>query len=561
MNFQPQQQNQLFNLHFLFLFMALSPMLISAEALLADSLPDLLSKARNNEERVRLLLDASERYAGQNNPDALIYAHQAEQLAVKSGYSSGESKACNQLGILYFNTGILDSAAYYFHRSLKKYPPDADAYSLAVAYNNLGAIYLATGNHENAINYFEKALDALCRFKSLNDSLPLPGITNIYNNLGLIYKEKQDYAAASDYFEKGIGFAQMYPKEQRIYAKLLNNYGGILIMSGQRIKALDSLEKALRIRQKIEDFNGLMASYSNLGFYYSHFNNLPKSVDFTKKAFTLAMQFDAKRQIVANAETLQSLYEEMAMADSSLKYLKIAAAYREQVNADLAAAELEKQYLLEQYTEKLSNINKKLSVKRWQLVFIMAVILLLLALSVLLFQRQRKKLLQTNYVQNQLKENTLELKSENEALQNEVVNMNRKLTVKAMKEMQENRLMMEAFEKLQKIRQNGNDAHEIERLIRGLKRTGEKKFWKEFEIHFLKTNQEFFKRLHIVNPNLNANDRRLCALLKIGLSTKEISQITGRSVESINKSRIRLRSKLKLTHKKIRLSEFLVSLE
>ena len=44
--------------------------------------------------------------------------------------------------------------------------------------------------------------------------------------------------------------------------------------------------------------------------------------------------------------------------------------------------------------------------------------------------------------------------------------------------------------------------------------------------------------------NLTSNDRRLCALIKLNMSTKDISSITYQSTQTIKVARYRLRKKL-----------------
>jgi tetratricopeptide (TPR) repeat protein len=409
------------------IFLMLVSTMQSAEPMLSDSLKNLLERAKNDAERIELMLEISNHTAQSDNSTAMVYAHRAALLAALSDDRYAESKAGNQLGILYFKAGILDSAAFYFNRSLKYFPPDADAYTLAAGYNNLGAIYLAKENPDSAAIYFQKALEALHRFKSLNDSLPLPGVTSILNNLGLIYKEKKDYPAARRYFEEGIRSAHKYPKEQRIYARLLNNYGGILTLTGEMNRALDTLEKALRIRQKIEDFGGIVSSFSNLGFYYSEAYDLQNAVHYTKKAYHLSLQFDAKLKIAANAEMLQSLYEEMGLADSSLKYLKVAGTYREQIKTAEANAELQKQRLLDEYKRKVSALNKKKYNTIWQMSTIIFVVVVSVILLLFIYRRMRRKMQAMNSEKNQLRKKTQNQRSHNEILQNEVEIINKNL--------------------------------------------------------------------------------------------------------------------------------------
>ncbi|MBK8556285.1 MAG: hypothetical protein IPL65_11200 [Lewinellaceae bacterium] len=67
-----------------------------------------------------------------------------------------------------------------------------------------------------------------------------------------------------------------------------------------------------------------------------------------------------------------------------------------------------------------------------------------------------------------------------------------------------------------------------------------------FEIQIDDLNQEFFQKLREQFPDLSLYDLRLCVYLKIGLNSKEISEILKVLPSSINVSRSRLRKKLNL---------------
>lgn len=70
--------------------------------------------------------------------------------------------------------------------------------------------------------------------------------------------------------------------------------------------------------------------------------------------------------------------------------------------------------------------------------------------------------------------------------------------------------------------------------------------WYRIKAHFEKIYPDFFDRLREKYPNLTPNDHKLSALLRMNLSTKEISQILKITAPSTEISRIRLRKKLDL---------------
>ncbi|OYT15518.1 MAG: hypothetical protein B7C24_12665 [Bacteroidetes bacterium 4572_77] len=71
--------------------------------------------------------------------------------------------------------------------------------------------------------------------------------------------------------------------------------------------------------------------------------------------------------------------------------------------------------------------------------------------------------------------------------------------------------------------------------------------WLEFEKYFQEVHQKFYRELHRQFPDLTVNERKLCAFLRLNLSTKEIATITFKSPNTIVTSRKRLRKSLCLT--------------
>lgn len=84
--------------------------------------------------------------------------------------------------------------------------------------------------------------------------------------------------------------------------------------------------------------------------------------------------------------------------------------------------------------------------------------------------------------------------------------------------------------------------------------------WEEFELRFSNVYESFYKKLDALHPNLSALDKRICALIKLNLSTKEIANITKSSIRSIENIRTRLRKKIGLTNSKTDLNKYLLEL-
>jgi FixJ family two-component response regulator len=80
--------------------------------------------------------------------------------------------------------------------------------------------------------------------------------------------------------------------------------------------------------------------------------------------------------------------------------------------------------------------------------------------------------------------------------------------------------------------------------------------WKRFEENFDLVYENYLKRLGEMYPELNTADKKLCAYLKMDLSSKDIAPLLNMSVRSVEMSRYRLRKKMDLD-RDMNLGEFL----
>ncbi len=80
--------------------------------------------------------------------------------------------------------------------------------------------------------------------------------------------------------------------------------------------------------------------------------------------------------------------------------------------------------------------------------------------------------------------------------------------------------------------------------------------WHTVEAQLEKIHPGFLGRLQVKHPTISIKDKKLCAYLRLGLSSKEISGLQNIASKSVEIARIRLRKKLKISGK-TRLSNYL----
>ena len=69
-----------------------------------------------------------------------------------------------------------------------------------------------------------------------------------------------------------------------------------------------------------------------------------------------------------------------------------------------------------------------------------------------------------------------------------------------------------------------------------------------FQEAFNNADRDFLKKVKEIHSNLTPNDLRLCAYLRLNLSSKELSRLLSISLKSVEIKRHRLRKKMELPH-------------
>lgn len=165
------------------------------------------------------------------------------------------------------------------------------------------------------------------------------------------------------------------------------------------------------------------------------------------------------------------------------------------------------------------------------------------------YQRQKEKWRAENQrrIQEQQREAELEVvRLRNEQLQQDVESKNRELAISTMSLVKKNELLHQIKDALQK---EGTPEENIRKVVRTIDRnTDEEETWNFFKEAFENADRDFFKKIQEKYPVLTHNDLKLCAYLRLNLSSKEIAPLLNISVRSVEVKRYRLRKKMNLQH-------------
>ena len=176
------------------------------------------------------------------------------------------------------------------------------------------------------------------------------------------------------------------------------------------------------------------------------------------------------------------------------------------------------------------------------------------------YQNQKNKLIEDNNRKLELKEMEVEqelLKIKNEQLELDVNSKNRELAVSTMSLIKKNELLTAIKEDLKKTDDNSKNIKTVITTIN--KNISEEDTWDLFKEAFNNADKDFLKKIKSAHSTLTPNDLRLCAYLRLNLSSKEIAPLLNISVRSVEIKRYRLRKKMDLPHEQ-GLVEYILSI-
>ena len=180
------------------------------------------------------------------------------------------------------------------------------------------------------------------------------------------------------------------------------------------------------------------------------------------------------------------------------------------------------------------------------LVAVLLIILIINSVYRAYYNAQQQKLIKR--AKQKMRMNQLETKQKltelnNEKLKLDIENKNRELAISTMSLIKKNEFLNSIKSELSNVEGNKEIKNVLRIIDRNLNNTDD---WKFFQEAFNNADKDFLKKIGEKHPELTPNDLRLCAYLRLNLSSKEIAPLLNISYRSVEVKRYRLRKKMKL---------------
>ncbi len=543
-----------------------------------------LAKATQNRKRVRLLCELCERFYLSDTVVALDYAEKAAKIITKIEDSELKGKVLTLLGrckyrttdysgardnfkealfiqqeldnkgeiakLLYLMGNIsLSQSEYaqairYYDDSLELAEAIGDKASMEISYNNLGLVYRSIGDLHKSFDYHSRSL-------KLTLDHGLEDIGPVYLNIAIMYYEMHQNEKAIEYFDKA-NHAGKNNNNTLCIVKSLINKGNLLTDNKEFAEAITLFNEALAITADHDFHNERVKAMERSGFVHTLIKEKKAALGMYEEALELCKRYEIPNRVanilIHKAQLQFDLKNVENARTTALSGLKIAATSGEmKVEAEL--------YLLlaqcDKYDSKFEQAvahYEKYTIVREQI-----------------NRADEHKLIAEAHIRLEVEaalREHIHLKREKEILEQKLSAKNQELTAIALQLSKQNEVLGKVTTQLKEtLLSPGNKNHapvstvisEIECL-----RNSESD-WEFFSSQFNVIHKDFGSRLVDRFPDLSPKEVKVCLLMKLNLSTKDIANSLCLSNRTIEVHRYQIRKKIGLSQEE-NLQTFLMSL-
>lgn len=496
------------------------------------------------------------------SPDSsLTLLEKAHKDFLKKGDTTSAIKALLEMPFQYGQK--VDYAKSYDGLWLALFLADEseDDVSKASIYSSLGRLYSFYKKEGKAFEYLQTAL-------KINRGLVKKGVLEeavLVQNYYLIcatYRELGKPEIGKIYLDS------CFLKYDAIHSQIDKPY---LDFEKSFILAKDKRgDEALTILESIEPWfdenrpSYLVLVYTYWGDIYADLSDLKRSEEFYKKALAISDKYKSHLDFSPLVhQKLASLYVKKGAFDKAFASQQIAKDldakfFDSRSSTNQPLLEIKDEFRLEKERQKmliqkqrLEQLEQEDKISFLQRIILLGALVFLVIIGIIYFRQIRVK----HRVEKQLLQRSkeLEIQKSEELLELK----NKELATSALQLVEKDEFLKEIKNKL-RGENGGIKTSEINQVLKSISNSNTSN-WEEFKLRFTAVNEKFYKKVTTEYPNLSQADQKICALIKLNFSSKEMARLLGISVESVHTTRYRLRKKMGLD-RSVNLENFISSL-
>jgi signal transduction histidine kinase len=278
-----------------------------------------LANANNDTDRVNALADLCLLYRLGNTDTSMIYGQEAVELAQKIDYVRGQITALGYMCIVAEQQGNLPRSLELGFRAKRLAEDHSLQHLTGPATDGIGEAYIILKDYPKAIVYLRRHI--LISANGIDDE----GMAYACFDMGVAYTGLGQLDSAIYYEERAIKvFHRIGYEEPLVYQTL----GDIRIKSGKPDEALIYYKKSLEIALNKNERRASAYAFNKIAGFYKTFNQSDSAIYYAEKGLQESQMIAQKKTILEAAALLAELYESKD-TKVSLRYLKIADAYKD----------------------------------------------------------------------------------------------------------------------------------------------------------------------------------------------------------------------------------------
>lgn len=485
--------------------------------------------------------------------DSALYFHAKSLEYAKLAYDTmGIGFNHLNMAMLYADNNDLVKSLSHFQQSLKIFEQQRNERMINALKRRMASFYVRIKDYETALSL----IDGVYKYYQARNSSSGLGGTHV--TIGEIFMNMEQLDTSLYHLNKGIEYYE--PSGYAIgLAKAYVVKGKYYRLKGDFNKAISSYEQALTYSKGA--LKGLaMNSLNGLAKVYLEQKKYPDAIRAALSGLEEGNYSASPGNLASSYETLYKSYKALGDNKKSLEFLE---KYNEEKNKifddeqmiKLARIEYQNQLEREEVERRVAEAEKDLLVaqelarERWIGYTAMGAGALIFLIAVFVYRAYQIK----RSANEQLSLKNAELQQLREREQNlaeEALSAReRELATMAMASLEKNNLLTELGQKVSFLETRLSD--DLKPSLKEMRKTISSSIsldntWDSFIHRFEDVHPQFFDRLKSENPNLTINDLKLSAYLKIGMSNKEIANVTHLTVGSVKSGINRLKKKLNL---------------
>ncbi|MBL1278975.1 MAG: tetratricopeptide repeat protein [Fluviicola sp.] len=495
-----------------------------------------MEKKKTNYEQAKAYFEYAEKYFEKKE---FLISLELDKNAInnftKAHKEENKAQVFSHIAKIHYSINDFENALKNYFKALEIYEKEENSLEVFRTKKNIADLYLRIDKCDQA---FEYLFEVKKYYESDNIKTPQDK-TSLLQSIGIAYGRCGSLDSALFYFEEAIQ-GDNQTDDLTMKGGLLNNIGAIYSKKENNEKALEYYNKALVIFKKDSVYVGVGVSKSNIAYILKKKGDYKNSKDLFLEALTIFKENDALIYLRDNYLNISEVFQLSGDYKSALEYSNLYLDLNDSItNSDIVSrmSDLQMQFEIKKKDQELLIIEKDKKLSEFSNYLLIGGLTLVLLVVFLLFLSLKA---------NKLKQKVL--RHEKEELKSDINYKNSEIEGFALRIVEKNNLLVHLKKEIKQIVPNKEE--NIERIKTVSQAINNnlylEKDRKEFDFQLNKLHQSFFLKLDKKHPDLTKNEKRICSLIVLDLSTKEIATILNISIDGVKKGRYRLRKKLTL---------------